>query len=50
MAIWNTPAYRRWYNIKSRCENPRNEKFSDYEGGEFFCANGGSSSTILLRI
>lgn len=32
MAIWNTPAYRRWYNIKSRCENPRNEKFSDYGG------------------
>ena len=30
MAIWNTPAYRRWYNIKSRCENPNNEKYHLY--------------------
>ena len=32
MALWNTPMYRRWYNIKSRCENPHNEKFPDYGG------------------
>lgn len=32
MAIWNTPAYRRWYNIKARCENPRNEKYPLYGG------------------
>ena len=32
MAIWNTPAYRRWYNIKSRCTNPRNEKYPLYGG------------------
>jgi hypothetical protein len=32
MAIWNTPAYRRWYNIKSRCENPNNEKYHLYGG------------------
>jgi hypothetical protein len=24
--------YRRWYNIKSRCENPNNEKFRLYGG------------------
>lgn len=30
MPIWNTPLYRRWYNIKSRCENPRNEKYPLY--------------------
>jgi hypothetical protein len=32
MAIWNTPMYRRWYNIKSRCTNPKNEKWKDYGG------------------
>lgn len=32
MAIWNTPAYRRWYNIKSRCTNPNNEKWALYGG------------------
>lgn len=32
MAIWNTPMYRRWYNIKSRCTNPRNEKWAYYGG------------------
>jgi hypothetical protein len=38
MAIWNTPAYRRWYNIKSRCENQNNEKYSGYGGrGIFLC-------------
>jgi len=30
MALWNTPMYRRWYNIKSRCENPNNEKYRLY--------------------
>lgn len=38
MAIWNTPLYRRWYNIKSRCENPRNEKWAYYGGrGIYVC-------------
>jgi len=32
MAIWNTPMYRRWYNIKSRCTNPNNEKWARYGG------------------
>lgn len=32
MAIWNTPTYRRWYNIKSRCTNPNNEKWALYGG------------------
>lgn len=32
MAIWNTPMYRRWYNIKSRCSNPKNEKWALYGG------------------
>lgn len=32
MTIWNTPAYRRWYNIKSRCTNPNNEKWALYGG------------------
>lgn len=32
MAIWNTPAYHRWYNIKSRCTNPNNEKWALYGG------------------
>lgn len=32
MALWNTPMYRRWYNIKSRCQNPNNEKYADYGG------------------
>ena len=32
MVIWNTPAYHRWYNIKSRCENPKNEKYPRYGG------------------
>lgn len=32
MAIWNTPMYHRWYNIKSRCTNPRNEKWKYYGG------------------
>ena len=32
MALWNTPMYRRWYNIKSRCTNPRNEKWAHYGG------------------
>lgn len=32
MALWNTPMYRRWYNIKSRCTNPHNEKWADYGG------------------
>ena len=32
MAIWNTPMYRRWYNIKSRCSNPNNEKWKNYGG------------------
>jgi hypothetical protein len=32
MAIWNTPMYRRWYNIKSRCTNPNNEKWALYGG------------------
>lgn len=32
MAVWNTPAYHRWYNIKSRCENPNNEKYPHYGG------------------
>ena len=38
MAIWNTPMYRRWYNIKSRCTNPRNEKWHLYGGrGIYVC-------------
>ena len=38
MAIWNTPMYRRWYNIKSRCENPNNEKWHLYGGrGIYVC-------------
>lgn len=32
MALWNTPLYRRWYNIKSRCSNRRNEKWGAYGG------------------
>lgn len=32
MAIWNTPMYRRWYNIRSRCTNPKNEKWARYGG------------------
>ena len=32
MALWNTPMYRRWYNMKSRCENPKNEKYRLYGG------------------
>jgi hypothetical protein len=32
MALWNTPMYRRWYNIKSRCTNPNNEKWDLYGG------------------
>lgn len=32
MALWNTPMYRRWYNIKSRCTNPNNEKWDNYGG------------------
>lgn len=32
MAIWNTPLYRRWYNIKARCTNPNNEKWANYGG------------------
>lgn len=32
MAIWDTPMYRRWYNIKSRCGNPKNEKWALYGG------------------
>ena len=32
MALWNTPMYRRWYNIKSRCTNPNNEKWAHYGG------------------
>lgn len=32
MALWNTPMYRRWYNIKSRCQNPNNEKYANYGG------------------
>jgi hypothetical protein len=32
MALWNTPMYRRWYNIKSRCMNPKNEKWVNYGG------------------
>jgi hypothetical protein len=32
MAIWNTPMYHRWYNIKSRCTNPNNEKWAQYGG------------------
>jgi hypothetical protein len=32
MAIWNTPLYRRWYNMKSRCLNPKNEKWNNYGG------------------
>lgn len=32
MALWNTPMYRRWYNIKSRCQNPKNEKYPEYGG------------------
>lgn len=32
MAIWNTPMYHRWYNIKSRCTNPNNEKWANYGG------------------
>lgn len=38
MLIWNTPLYRRWYNIKSRCTNPNNEKWAAYGGrGITFC-------------
>lgn len=36
MALWNTPMYRRWYNIKSRCQNPKNEKYRLY-GGRGIC-------------
>ena len=37
-AIWNTPMYRRWYNIKSRCNNPNNEKWKHYGGrGIYLC-------------
>jgi hypothetical protein len=37
-AIWNTPMYRRWYYIKSRCENKNSEKWADYGGrGIFVC-------------
>ena len=32
MAIWDTPMYRRWYNMKSRCTNPNNEKWVWYGG------------------
>lgn len=32
MELWNTPPYRRWYNIKSRCENPKNDKYHLYGG------------------
>lgn len=32
MAIWNTPMYRRWYNIKSRCTNPNDAKWGNYGG------------------
>ena len=32
MAMWDTPMYRRWYNIKSRCTNPNNEKWVNYGG------------------
>lgn len=32
MAVWDTPMYRRWYNIKSRCSNPKNEKWALYGG------------------
>jgi hypothetical protein len=39
MPLWNTPMYRRWYNIKSRCENPKNEKYRLYgERGITLCA------------
>lgn len=38
MALWNTPMYRRWYNIRSRCENPKNEKYRLYGArGIFVC-------------
>lgn len=38
MAIWNTREYRRWYNLKSRCENPNNGKYPAYGGrGIFLC-------------
>lgn len=30
MALWNTPMYRRWYNIRSRCENPKNHNYRLY--------------------
>lgn len=30
MALWNTPMYRRWYNMRSRCENPKNDKYRLY--------------------
>lgn len=32
MALWNTPLYRRWYNMKARCAHPRNEKWHLYGG------------------
>ena len=32
MAIWDTPLYRRWSNIRARCTNPNNEKWADYGG------------------
>jgi hypothetical protein len=32
MAIWDTPLYRRWSNIRARCTNPNNEKWEDYGG------------------
>lgn len=30
MALWNTPMYRRWRGILSRCQNPRDEKWRLY--------------------
>jgi len=32
MEIWNTPMYRRWYKMKSRCGNPKDEHWPLYGG------------------
>lgn len=48
MALWNTPMYRRWYNLRSRCENPKNEKFRLYGGrGIYVCDRWRSFENFL---
>lgn len=38
MAIWNTLLYRRWYNMKARCERPSKDQYPLYGGrGIFVC-------------